>query len=85
MASAWVTHPGVRPPAWAAGATRPDARRFCLSRRTQDALTRYLVATARVAVPASQSARTRSRKSIEYARMGVPVGDTTLHEPINPR
>src|SRR5439155_12212969 len=45
------------------------SRRRCLSRRTQDGLTRYFWATAEVAVPASQSASTRSRRSIEYGFM----------------
>jgi hypothetical protein len=52
------------------GAKDPVA--FCrgLSRRTQDALTEDFYATAGAFSPAWQSAHTRSRKSIEYARIG---------------
>ena len=84
MASAWATQAGVRPAAGAAGAARPVSRRVCLSRRTQDTLTRDLAATAGAAMPASESASTRSRRSIEYARIDGPPA-TTVHKPARQR
>src|SRR5262249_12003358 len=71
--SAWAAHPGAGRRG-ARAATAPVSRRRCFSRRTQDSLTRYFAAAARVPRPASQSASTRSRKSIEYARMAGPPG-----------
>jgi hypothetical protein len=53
------------------GAISPVSRRRCLSRRTQDALTRCFSATSAVLSPASQSANTRTRKSIEYAFIAI--------------
>src|SRR5262249_10978375 len=61
------------------GATSPVAARRCLSRRTQAALTRYFRATAAVVISASQSANTRSRRSIEYARITSPPEDLLRH------
>ena len=46
-------------------ATSPVARRRCVSRRTQAALTWYVTATADAFMPASLSRRRRSRRSIE--------------------
>ena len=47
------------------GAVEPVSRRRCFRRRTHEALTRYLAATSSAAMPASQSASTRARRSGE--------------------
>ena len=65
IAAACPAHFGGAPWRWTLGAIEPVSRRRCLRRRTQEALTRYLAATSSVAMPASQSARTRSRRSSE--------------------
>lgn len=72
MRSASRTHAGGWSRLYRAGATRPVSRRVCLRRRTHASLTAYFAATARVPAPASQSARTLTRKSIEYARIAPP-------------
>jgi len=55
---------GLRPPP-TRGAISPVSRRRCLSDRTHVRLTPYFSATGLVGMPASQSANTRLRKSIE--------------------
>lgn len=60
-----------RPGLGGRGASDPVAFCRCLSRRTQDSLTEYFCATAGAFSPARQSAHTRLRKSIEYARIGT--------------
>ena len=53
--------------------------RRCFNRRTQAVLTENFCATADVAIPASTSFNTRTRKSIEYVFMTAsPTKDATL-------
>ncbi len=57
------------------GAGTPDppaSRRRCFNRRTHDGLTENVAATSSAPAPASQAFNTRSRKSIEYARIAPP-------------
>ena len=61
----WGASTGRRPYRCWRGATSPVSRRRCLSRRTQEALTWYLPATADAFMPVSLSRRRRSRRSIE--------------------
>ena len=61
-----------RPALGGSRASDPVALCRCLSRRTQDSLTEYFRAAAGVFIPAWQSAHTRSRRSIEHARIGTP-------------
>ena len=49
------------------GVTSPVSRRRCFRRRTHDALTWYLSATASAFIPWALSRNARVRKSIEYA------------------
>src|SRR5207244_3027257 len=67
-----------RPGLGGRGASDPVAFCRCLSRRTHDWLTEYFWATAGVFIPAWQSANTRSRRSIEYARIGTPPQDSSV-------
>src|SRR5262249_32702484 len=67
-----------RPGLFGRGAIDPVAFCRCLSRRTHDSLTRYFAATVGVVMPAWQSATTRSRRSIEYARIGTPPQDSSV-------
>ena len=62
-----------RPCRWTRGATSPVSRRRCFKSRTHDPLTRDFAATSAAFIPASLSRSTRSRRSIEEARIGPPA------------
>src|SRR5262249_10306267 len=71
-------------PAWR-GATAPVWRRRWRRRLTQALLTRYLRATWEGGRPSSQSARMRTRRSIEYALIAGPPGRADVLAEESPR